>query len=255
MDLFSLKEKVAVITGGTSPIGSATARVFADYGADVALLDVKEPAETEALVADMKGRGVRCAYYKCDVSETLSVRQTAKRVIADFGRVNVLMNNAAKCHIALVEDMTDEWFDETIAVSLRGTFLCSREFGRYMIAAGNGGSIFSTASIAGLIGLPRGTAHHAAAKAGIMGFIRTLAVEWAKYGIRVNCIAPGQIMTPGMAELFKNEQYKKDILVNIPLGRVGRTEEIAAMALYLASDASGFTTGQTMVVDGGATIH
>lgn len=254
MDLFSLKGKVAVITGGTSPIGSATAGVFADYGADVALLDVKEPEAAEALAKQVAEKGVRCKYYKCDVSDTLSVRQASQAVIRDFGKVHVLMNNAAKCHIVLVEEMTDEWFDETIAVSLRGTFLCSREFGRYMIAAGNGGSVISIASTAALIGLPRGTAHHAAAKAGILGYIRTLAVEWAKYGIRANAIAPGQVMTPGMAELFQNEQYKNDILGHIPMKRVGTPEEVAAAALFLASDASSFVTGHTLVVDGGATI-
>ena len=252
---FNVKGKIIVITGGTGNIGSITAKALAEYGMHIAIVDVVQEESTRELVASVKALGVECRYYQCDVSNRQAVRTLSEQVIKDFGKVDVLFNNAAYCRLIHLEQMTDEHFDETVNVSLRGCFICSQEFGKYMIERGKGGVIISTASIAAIVGMPRGTSHHSAAKAGICGFNRSMALEWAKYKICCNVIIPGQVDTVPLAKLMENKQYKKDILASIPLKRVAKKEEIAAAVLYLSSDMASFITGQTLVIDGGYTIH
>ena len=252
---FNVKGKIIVITGGTGNIGSITAKALAEYGMHIAIVDVVQEESTRELVASVKALGVECRYYQCDVSNRQAVRILSEQVIKDFGKVDVLFNNAAYCRLIHLEQMTDEHFDETVNVSLRGCFICSQEFGKYMIERGKGGVIISTASIAAIVGMPRGTSHHSAAKAGICGFNRSMALEWAKYKICCNVIIPGQVDTVPLAKLMENKQYKKDILASIPLKRVAKKEEIAAAVLYLSSDMASFITGQTLVIDGGYTIH
>ena len=252
---FNVKGKIIVITGGTGNIGSITAKALAEYGMHIAIVDVVQEELTRELVASVKALGVECRYYQCDVSNRQAVRILSEQVIKDFGKVDVLFNNAAYCRLIHLEQMTDEHFDETVNVSLRGCFICSQEFGKYMIERGKGGVIISTASIAAIVGMPRGTSHHSAAKAGICGFNRSMALEWAKYKICCNVIIPGQVDTVPLAKLMENKQYKKDILASIPLKRVAKKEEIAAAVLYLSSDMASFITGQTLVIDGGYTIH
>lgn len=252
---FNVKGKIIVITGGTGNIGSITAKALAEYGMHIAIVDVVQEESTRELVASVKALGVECRYYQCDVSNRQAVRILSEQVIKDFGKVDVLFNNAAYCRLIHLEQMTDEHFDETVNVSLRGCFICSQEFGKYMIERGKGGVIISTASIAAIVGMPRGTSHHSAAKAGICGFNRSMALEWAKYKICCNVIIPGQVDTVPLAKLMENKQYKKDILASIPLKRVAKKEEIAAAVLYLSSDMASFITGQTIVIDGGYTIH
>ena len=252
---FNVKGKTIVITGGTGNIGSITAKALAEHGMHIAIVDVAQEESTRELVASVKALGVECRYYQCDVTNRLEVRKLSEQIIKDFGKVDVLFNNAAYCRLIHLEQMTDEHFDETVNVSLRGCFICSQEFGKYMIERGKGGVIISTASIAAIVGMPRGTSHHSAAKAGICGFNRSMALEWAKYKICCNVIIPGQVDTVPLAKLMENKQYKKDILASIPLKRVAKKEEIAAAVLYLSSDMASFITGQTLVIDGGYTIH
>ncbi|MBI2842931.1 MAG: SDR family oxidoreductase [Armatimonadetes bacterium] len=252
-DILGLNGKVAVITGGLSPIGASTGLMMAQHGADILALDIIDEKCPE-LISRIESIGQRALYMQCDVTDTRMVAEMCGKAKETFGRVDILLNNAASAELVHVEKMTDEQWDRCVAVSLRGSFLCSREIGKIMMEQ-RSGCIISIASIAALIGLPRGTAHHAAAKAGIIGFTKTLAVEWAKYGIRVNVIAPGQVNTPALAKIMSNPDYSRQILESIPMGRVGTPEEIAAAALFLASDASGFINGHTLVVDGGATIY
>jgi NAD(P)-dependent dehydrogenase (short-subunit alcohol dehydrogenase family) len=252
---FNVKGRTIVITGGAGGIGSVTAKALAEHGMNIAIVDVVDEKETDELIRTVKAEGVECRYYKCDVSNRQEVRNLSEQVIMDFNNVDVLFNNAAYCRIILLEQMTDEYFDETVNVSLRGCFICSQEFGKYMIKRGKGGTIISTASLAAIVGLPRGTSHHSAAKAGICGLTRSMALEWAKYNIRCNVIVPGQVGTSSLMRLMENEQYKKEIMDNIPLKRVGKSEEIAAAVLYLSSDMGLFITGQMFVIDGGYSIH
>lgn len=252
---FDVRGKTIVITGGTGNIGSITAKALAEHGMHIAIVDVAQEESTHELVDSVKALGVECRYYQCDVTNRLEVKKLSEQIIKDFGKVDVLFNNAAYCRLIHLEQMTDEHFDETVNVSLRGCFICSQEFGKYMIERGKGGVIISTASIAAIVGMPRGTSHHSAAKAGICGFNRSMALEWAKYKICCNVIIPGQVDTVPLAKLMENKQYKKDILDSIPLKRVAKKGEIAAAVLYLSSDMASFITGQTLVIDGGYTIH
>ncbi len=252
---FNVKGKTIVITGGTGSIGSVTGKALAEHGMHIALVDVVQEDSARDLVASVKECGVQCRYYKCDVANRQEVKKLSEKVIEDFGKVDVLFNNAAYCRLIHLEQMTDEHFDETVNVSLKGCFICSQEFGKYMIARKKGGVIISTASIAAIVGMPRGTSHHSAAKAGICGFNRSMALEWAKYKICCNVIIPGQVDTGPLAKLMENKQYRKDILDCIPLKRVAKKEEIAAAVLYFSSNMASFITGQTLVIDGGYTIH
>lgn len=255
-DLFDISGRAAVITGANSGIGASTVELFASRGADVALIGRREPDDDEImqLLDSLKKYNVKYKYYKCSVANQSDVIKNVKEIRNDFGTVDILFNNAAAATLAHIVDMTEEQWDITVNVSMKGTFLCCREFGKIMIQQKKG-AIINMASIAGVLGLPRGTAHHSAAKAGVMGFTRTAAVEWAKHGIRVNTIVPGQIGTDALQRVFaKDEQFKQDILNDIPLGRVGFSEEIAHSVLFLASDASGFVTGQTLIADGGTVV-
>ncbi|MEW5814035.1 MAG: SDR family oxidoreductase [Spirochaetota bacterium] len=251
--LFSLNGKTAVITGAIGGFGEAIVPMLAEAGANVAMASRRNPNQSESLVKKVVKAGRRGVYYQCDVREEDQVKDFAAKVKNDFGTIDILINNAGFAELVPVEKMTLKQFEDTVETSLMGSFLCTREFGRYMLKQ-KSGRIICIASIAGLIGLPRGTAHHGAAKAGVMGFVRTVAVEWAKYGITVNAIAPGQIDTPPLRKVMGNSQYAKDILSSIPVGRVGRPQEIGAAMIFLASDSAGFITGQTLVVDGGSTI-
>jgi 3-oxoacyl-[acyl-carrier protein] reductase len=226
---------------------------MARHGADIMAVDIIDEDRPE-LISRIESLGRRAVYVRCDVSDAGMVAAMGRKVKEVFGHADILVNNAASSVLVHLENMTDEQWDTCVSVSLRGSFLCSREIGKLMREQ-RSGCIIGIASIAALIGLPRGTAHHAAAKAGIIGFTKTLAVEWAKYGIRVNAIAPGQVHTPGLVKLMSNPEYSKQILEAIPLGRVGTPEEIAAAALFLASGACAFINGHTLVIDGGATIR
>ena len=255
-DLFDISGRVAVVTGANSGIGAATVELFASKGANVAMIGRREPEDGDitALLDRLEKYNVTCRYYRCGVANQSDVIETAEKIGRDFGRVDILFNNAAAATLAHIEDMTEEQWDITVDVSMKGTFLCCREFGKMMIQQKKG-AIVNMASIAGVLGLPRGTAHHSAAKAGVMGFARTAAVEWAKHGIRVNTIVPGQIGTAALQRVFAlNESFKQEIMNDIPMGRVGMPEEIAHSVLFLASDAAGFITGQTLIADGGAVV-
>lgn len=251
--LFYLGGKVIVITGALGGFGRIFVPMLAKAGADIALADIVENKKAKDLVKDVSLLGKKAVYYKCNVSDEKQVTKFALKVLKDFGRVDILVNNAGAAELVHILDMKTKQFDNTVDTSLKGTFLCSREFGKIMHKLGSG-RIINIASTAALIGLPRGTAHHSAAKAGVLGFTRAAAVEWAKKGITVNAIAPGQINTPPLKKIMENKEYAADILRNIPAGRIGEPEEIAAAIIFLSSDSAAFITGQTLVIDGGATV-
>jgi 3-oxoacyl-[acyl-carrier protein] reductase len=251
-DLFSLQDKAVIITGGAGGIGSGTAILMAERGADIAVVDVVEPAAAQGLLDQIKARGRKAIYVRCNVGVGPDAERMVDEVGRAFGKIDVLCNNASFCRMNHLVNLTEEQWDETIAVNLRGTYLCSRAAGRHMLPR-RAGCIVNTVSIAGLIGLPRGLAHYGAAKAGMIGFTRTLAVEWAPLGLRVNAVAPGQIATAPLKKLMENPEYARQILGRIPMGRAGEVPEIAAAIMFLASDAASFITGHTLVVDGGCT--
>jgi len=248
-----LAGKVAVITGAASGIGAATAVTFCREGAAVVVADLNDAggrAVVEACVAD----GGRAAFQRTDVSVESDVAAAIARAVDVYGRLDVLFNNAGLGGaLGPIDEIPVADWDRTQGVLLRGVFLGMKHSVPRM-RAGGGGSIISTASVAGLRG-GAGPHSYSAAKAGVINLTRSVALEVAKHNIRVNCICPGGIHTPLISRRFPGSEDQLAQLMTAvqPLPRTGRPDDIAAMALFLASDESCFVTGTAMVVDGGFT--
>lgn len=249
---FSLSGKKAIITGGVGHLGKALGHLFMEYGADVVLSDIVDADIVLTVLDAMKSDNRKPYYYKCNVANRKEADSLIDFGIKNMGGIDILINCARYAELAPAEMLTDKQWDTTIKIDLYGSFFCCRAAFPHMKE--KGGSIVNIASVAAIIGLPRGTTHYSAAKSGMLGTTRSLAVEWAKYKIRVNAVAPGQFDTGPLRELMANKDYAADILSRIPLGRVGTCEEVALAVLYLASDASSFVTGHTLIIDGGTTI-
>jgi 3-oxoacyl-[acyl-carrier protein] reductase len=248
-----LANKVAIITGAGSGMGRSTAVLFAAEGAKVAVADVSEQGINET-VEEIKAKGGTAIGVRTDVSKAEDVQRMVAAAAERLGPPTVLYNNAGiEGESAYLAKMAEEAFDQVIAINLRGVFLGMKYTIPHMIKAG-GGSIVNQASIAGLIGI-RGGAGYAAAKAGVIALTRVAAVENGRHNIRVNCICPGAIETPMAVRIRKGVEPKQQAINRISvLERMGRPEEIARMALFLASDEGSFATGAPFVVDGGWTI-
>ena len=248
-----LEGKVALITGAGSGMRKATALLFAREGAKIAAVDVNQESVAET-AAEIERNGGQAIAIRADVSTEADASQMVEATRRGFGTPGVLFNNAGiEGESAFVGKMTAEAFDRVIAINLRGVFLGMKYVLPHMVDAG-GGSIINQASIAGLVGM-RGGAAYCAAKAGVIAMTRVAALEYARYNVRVNCIGPGGIET-AMAKRIRRgaEPDPKAIRRISVLGRMGQPEEIANMALFLASSESSFATGAPFVVDGGWTI-
>ena len=249
-----LNGKVAIITGAASGIGRATAIKFAGEGAAVVIADLNAEGG-ESSVRDCKENGGRAIFHKTNVSAEAEIKALVARAVKEFGRLDIIYNNAGiGGAIGALEQISVEDWDRSQAVLLRGVFLGMKHSVPEMRKVG-GGSIISTASVAGIRGFA-GLHAYCAAKAGVVNLTRSAALEFAKDKIRVNCICPGGINTP---ILHRNQPGVKDAMEkwmasSQPYPRAGHPEDIAGMALYLASDDSEFVTGQAMIVDGGLTV-
>lgn len=248
-----LQDRTCVVTGGARGIGASICSVFAREGARVIVLDFDQDAANET-AEELIGQGCVAFPREADVRDERSIRDAAETVLADFGRIDVLVNNAGNSLLGPTFSYPLSAWDDSIAVMQTGVFLCSREFGRAMRA--KGGSIINISSINGLTGFP-GRLAYSAAKAAVNSMTQVLAVEWGRYGIRVNAIAPGINHTRMLddaveAGLIDPDAYKQ----HIPLRRFGRPTEMGEMAeavLFLASDRASYVTGQIIAVDGGWT--
>jgi NAD(P)-dependent dehydrogenase (short-subunit alcohol dehydrogenase family) len=246
-----LEDKVCVITGGGSGIGAATAERMAGEGARIAVLDVNA-ASAEAVARNLRDGGADARAYEMDVTSEDSVVGGAAAVHADFGRVDVLVNNAGIAIIGPTLSFPLEQWRQTIDVMVTGVFLCSREFGRLLRDSG-GGAIVNISSINGLTAFPMRLAY-STAKAAVISMTHVLATEWAGYGIRVNAVAPGNTRTPMVQKLIEDgfidvEAHRH----HTPLGRHAEPAEIAEAILFLASERASYVTGDVMVIDGGWT--
>jgi NAD(P)-dependent dehydrogenase (short-subunit alcohol dehydrogenase family) len=247
-----LTDKIALITGAGSGIGRATAKIFASEGAQIAAVDIVESAAA-ATAADINTAGGKAIALSCDMSRSSDVQATVAAVVERLGAPNVLFNNAGiEGKSAFLAEMDEESFDKVIAVNLRGVFLGMKYVLPHMVRC-NGGSIINTASVAAMVAV-RGAVAYCAAKAAVVAMTRVAALEYARYNIRVNCICPGVIETEMMRRIADGEMTPQAIRRISRLGRTGKPEEIARMALFLASDESSFATGAPFVVDGGWTI-
>jgi len=242
-----LEGKAVVITGGASGIGCATALRCAAEGAHVTIADIQDSAAVTAA-----GRPFDLRYQRTDVSVAVEVEALMHSVVAQHGRLDVLVNAAGiGGGNAATADYSEADFDRVIAINLKGVFLCMKHALVHM-RTGSGGAIVNIASILGLVGLPQ-TPAYSAAKGGVVQLTKVAALEYAAHNIRVNCICPGIIDTP---MLHGVPAAGRQLLVDRqPIGRLGRAEEIADTAVFLASDASAFTTGAVFAVDGGFTAQ
>ncbi len=252
-ELFDLSGKVALVTGGSRGLGLEIAGGLGEAGAAVAMTARREGWLTSA-EQTLKDRGIECLVATCDVSQPDQVRATVASVLERFGRIDILVNNAGISWAEPAETMALEKWRSVMDTNITGCFLMSQAVGRDMIRAGRGGVIINIASIAGLVGTPPAlldTVGYSASKGAIISLTRDLAVKWAPHGIRVNAIAPGFFdtrLTTGVLE-----RSRSAIERSTPMGRIGRAGELKGVALFLASAASDYITGQVLAVDGGAT--
>lgn len=249
-----LEGRVAVVTGAARGIGKAIASCFAEEGADVVIPDVDLENVNATAQEITKRTNRRVVGIKTDVSDPSDVDEMAKTVIDKFGKADILVNNAGIPLVRRSEDMTaDEW-DKVMDINLKGVFLCSKAFGRHMIER-RAGRIINIASMDAIVALPERAAY-CASKAGVMQLSKVLAVEWAKYNVRVNAIAPGYTKTDIVKGLIERGLFnEEDIKRRSPMHRMADPSEIAKVALFLASDESSYVTGETILVDGGWTAY
>lgn len=246
-----LNGKTALVTGGARGIGAAVCRKLASMGADIAVVDYSNQEQASALGAELSNQyGINVRYYQCDVSDAAQCKAVVKQVIADFGNVTILVNNAGITRDGLILGMKEADFDAVISTNLKGTFnmtqTCYRPFMKQKY-----GKIINLASVSGLLGTA-GQANYAASKAGVMALTKVTARELASRGVTCNAIAPGFIATDMTKAV--SEEATKNYLESIPMGRMGTPEDVANLAGFLASPDSDYLTGTVIRIDGGLAI-
>ena len=253
LDLFRLEGKTAIVSGGGRGLGRYMAEALSDAGASVVLCSRKlEPLEE--VRQEIEAGGGRALAVACDVTDPEEVEGVVAAAVDSFGSVDIVVNNSGATWGAPPEEMPLDRFDQVIRVNVRGTFLMSQAAGRRMIERGSGGTIINISSVAGLVGGNPDymqTIGYNSSKGAIISMTRDLATSWAPHGINVNAIAPGWFPTRMSGGLIK--KFEGKMLEGIPLGRFGNPEDLKGVAIFLASPAASYITGQTIVVDGGAT--
>ncbi len=248
---FDLTGRIVMVTGATRGIGRAAALACAGSGADM-IVGVRKPRDGKSLVAEIEALGRRALAVQMDLADLASVRKAVAKAHKHFGRIDVLVNNVGISPENLAEDVTEEDFDYTVNINLKGTFFTTQAVGRLMIAQ-KSGRIINISSQAGSVTL-RGEAIYCMSKAAINHLTRCLAAEWARHGIAVNSIAPTFIWTDGTRPSLENPDFHKHVLDHIPLGRIGDPIDVAGAVVFLASPASSLITGANLMVDGGWSV-
>jgi gluconate 5-dehydrogenase len=250
--LFDLKEKIAVVTGASSGLGVLFALALAKQGADIAIV-ARRVEKLEDVKTRIEALGVRCLPVQCDVSKSANIKQAVNKIKEYFGTIDILVNNAGIGMFGPAQEQSDELWETMMSVNLNGVYYFAREVGKIMIEKKYGkiiniGSIHSTVA---MTGLP--LTAYCTTKGGVEMLTKSLANEWAKYGITVNAIGPAYFPSEMTDNVLESEDFQKVIKANCPMGRTGRDGELDGAIIYFASDASSYTTGQLLLVDGGWT--
>lgn len=252
MDKFSLAGKTAAVTGGLSGLGQAIALSLAEAGANVVLVDLREPEDNTALAAIEK-LGSRALFVKTDVTREQQVINFVDKTVREFGSIDILVTAAGVGNKTPAEELTEAEWNKVMDTNLRGLFLCCQKAGIKMIAQ-KSGSIVNISSMSGfMVNKDRTILAYCASKSAVSMLTKNLAVEWAKHNIRVNAIAPGYFVTPFNSIWMNNPQATELALDLTPMKRFGQPHEIGSAAVFLASPAASFITGHTLVIDGGYT--
>jgi 2-deoxy-D-gluconate 3-dehydrogenase len=246
-----LDGKKALITGSRRGIGAGIAAAFAEQGADVGINDIERDSEAEKTIAGIEKLGRKASWHLADISSAADRERMFDEFVAEHGRIDVLVNNAGVNIPRDALDVDEADWDTVMDVNLKGLFFMSQRVGRRMVNAG-GGKIVNIASQNGVIGYYRRAAY-CSSKAGVVNLTRVLALEWAPHGITVNAVGPTFILTPLTQSTFDDPALREDLLKRIPLGRVGKPEDVVGAVVFLASPAADLITGHTLLVDGGWT--
>lgn len=247
---FNLNGKVSLITGAARGLGKACALALAHAGSDIAL-GLRDVNTAENLEQEIRAMGKKVIRLQMDVSNLQQINSSVERVVEEFGKINILVNNVGIAPANPAEKVTEDDFDQTINLNLKGTFFTAQAVGKQMIKQGYG-RIINMSSQAGFVALDDESIY-CMTKAGINHLTKNLASEWAKYNINVNAVAPTFIETPGTEPWLNDKNFRQSVLDRIPLGRIGKPMEVAGAVVFLASDAASLITGDIMLIDGGWT--
>ncbi|MDR2053231.1 MAG: SDR family oxidoreductase [Treponema sp.] len=251
-NLFDLSGKAAMVTGASSGLGVQFAQVLARQGADVAIL-ARRVERIEELKGEIEKLGVRCLALKCDVTQADQLKDAIGKIKDFYGRIDILVNNAGVAGSSPAESQTDEQWRSIIDLNLNAVYFCAREVGKIMIGQ-KYGKIINIGSIHSSVAMPGSTlSGYCASKGGVLMLTKALANEWAKYNITVNAIGPAYFASEMTQHVFEKEGFLKTVQTYCPMGRPGRPGELDGALIYFASDASSYTTGQLLSVDGGWT--
>src|SRR5919106_1038325 len=247
----TLRDRVAIVTGASQGIGRAIAAELACVGADVVVCS-RRPAALKPVADEVRAAGRRALVVECDVADARHVDAVVARTLETFGRIDLLVNNAGYRIRSPLADLPRSEWDAMIGTNLTGVFLFCQAVGRVMITQ-QSGTIVNVTSVAGRTGA-RGMAAYAAAKDGVTVLTQSLGAEWAKYGIRVNAVAPGPVETEGVLQVWKTPAMIAQAAREVPLGRLRRPQELARAVVFVASDHASFMTGETLYVSGGPRV-
>ncbi len=253
-ELFNLSGKAAIVTGGAQGLGRSICEALASFGASVAVVDLKYEEASKA-AEEICAAGHKAIAIACDVSRQEQADDAVQQAVDAFGKVDILVANAGIGDRGKAEELTLRQWERVIDINLKGIWLFDQAVGRHMIERGEGGCIINMASVTAVVGIETGNANYSAAKGGVAALTRTLAVEWGKYGIRVNSVAPAQVKTPLVCDLIhKKPETEEYFRKRIPLGRLGDPIDIAGPVVFLASPAASWVTGHMLMADGGNSV-